>query len=306
MTLRIVFMGTPAFALPTLQALHDVHELVGVYCQAPEAAGRGMKLRKAAAHDWADVHGVPVFTPRSLRKQAAQDTLAALDADMFVVASYGLILPQAVLDMPRYGCVNIHPSLLPRWRGAAPLHRTVEAGDAETGVCIMRMDAGLDTGDVWARVTVPLPPRITTVQLHDMMAKLGADTLLQTLPRIVDGSLHATPQSNDGVTYAEKITKEEGRIDFNQPADMLDRKIRAFAPWPGTWLISHDTRLKVHAAEIGPATDAVPGTLLSDNGLVACGNGTSLQLQTLQREGKAATDAASFFRGFTAKVGDVL
>lgn len=307
MTLRIVFMGSPVFVIPVLAALHNSHhQLVGAYCRAPDTAGRGMKLRKVPVHEFAESHSIPVFTPKSLRKSAAQDELRALQPDLAVVAGYGMILPQVVLDIPRYGCLNIHPSLLPRWRGATPVQRTIEAGDAESGVCVMQLDAGMDTGALWSvRRGVAVPPDATSDTLYTTLFQMGADLLLPVIDRVVAGE-KPTPQAADGVTHAPMITKEEAQVDFTKPAEVLERQVRAFTPWPGSWFISQGTRIKVHAASVGPASTAAAGTLLDMDGLVACGNGTSLRLTSVQREGKPKMDAASFFRGFGLKAGDSL
>lgn len=307
MTLRIVFMGSPVFVIPVLETLHaSPHELVGVYCRAPDTAGRGMKLRKVPVHEFADAHAIPVFTPKSLRKAAAQEELAALKPDIAVVAGYGMILPQAVLDIPRYGCLNIHPSLLPRWRGATPVQRTIEAGDAETAVCVMQLEAGMDTGPLWhVSPRMKVPADATSDTLYDTLFRQGADALLSVIDRVIAGE-KPTPQATDGVTHAAMVTKAEAELDFNKPADVLERQVRAFTPWPGTWFISHGTRIKVHAAAVGPASTAPAGTLLDIDGIIACGNGTSLHLTSVQREGKPKMDAPSFFRGFGIKAGDSL
>lgn len=307
MTLRIVFMGSPVFVIPVLEALHNSpHSLVGVYCRAPSPSGRGMKLRPVPVHERAEQLDLPVFTPKSLRKNLAQEELAMLKPDLAVVAGYGMLLPQAVLDIPRYGCLNIHPSLLPRWRGATPVQRTIEAGDVETGVCVMQLDAGMDTGPLWSvspRMTVP--DDATSDTLYTTLFRMGAEMLLPVIDRVLAGE-SPIPQAQSGALHAPAVTKEEAQLDFTEPAEVLARKIRAFTPWPGTWIISADTRIKIHAATIGPANQAAPGTLLDTNGLVACGKGTSLRLLTVQREGKPKMSAGDFFRGFTVKVGDRL
>lgn len=306
--LRVVFMGTPAFGLPCLEALHSRHQLIAVYSQPPQAADRGLQLRQSPVQRWAESKGVPVFTPKSLRKAAAQTEFASLQPDVAVVAAYGLILPQAVLDIPRYGCINLHGSLLPRWRGAAPIQRAIAAGDSESGVSIMQMAAGLDTGPVWRHGTVPITAGTTASTLHDTLATLGAALILPALDDVMAGTLQPTPQPEEGVTYADKITKAEGALDFATNAAVLERKIRAFTPWPGAWFISQGVRIKVLQASVGPPQhqQAACGTLLRADGLISCGDGTSLQLQQVQREGKAATDAAAFFRGFSVKAGMLL
>jgi methionyl-tRNA formyltransferase len=307
-SLKVVFMGSPAFVVPVAEVLRaSTHTLAAVYTREPDAAGRGMKVRPCPMHEWALAQGIPVFTPKSLKKAEAQAELAALQPDVIVVAAYGLILPQVVLDIPRYGCINIHPSLLPRWRGATPIQRPIQAGDAETGVCVMQMGAGLDDGPVWDVRRVPITPTTTAGELHDSLFKLGADMLLPVIDRAVRGDA-PTLQTDDGVTYAEKIDKAEAVIDFNKSAIEIDRHIRAFTPWPGAFFIARDVRVKVHHAVIAQplSTHQAPGTLLDDDGLVACGNNTALRLLTLQREGRQATDAPSFLRGFGVKTGEVL
>lgn len=309
--LRVVFMGTPAFGLPCLRVLHQHHHVVAVYSQPPQAAARGLQVRPSAVQAWAETAGVPVHTPKSLKKLPAQEIFQALQADLAVVAAYGLLLPPAILNAPRFGCLNLHGSLLPRWRGAAPIQRAIAAGDTETGLCMMQMDAGLDTGAVWRTARVPISESTTASQLHDILAQLGAELILPTLAAITSGIEKPVPQPESGATYAAKITKDEGLLDFNESAPVLVRRVRAFTPWPGTWFISHhesskNTRIKVLQAELGPSITAPAGTLLNASGLVACGDGTSLQLRHLQREGKGAVPADAFFRGFPVKVGEVL
>ncbi|MGE3770369.1 MAG: methionyl-tRNA formyltransferase [Bdellovibrionales bacterium] len=304
--LRIIFMGSPSFVVPVAEALRvSAHNLIGVYCRAPDNAGRGMKLRKVPVHEWADAHSVPAYTPLSLRKKEAQDELAALQPDLCVVAGYGMILPQAVLDIPTYGCINVHPSLLPRWRGATPVQRTIEAGDAETGVCIMQLDAGMDTGPLWdVQHGVKVEPTITAGALYDKLFEMGAAQLSSVIKSVVAGE-KPTPQATEGVTHAGLIEKAEGAMNFNRTAAELERQTRAFKPWLDAWFSSNNQRIKVHAAAVGPATDKPARTLLPGNA-VACGQGTSLILLTLQREGGKPQSADEFFRGFKANVGDVL
>lgn len=306
--LRIVFMGSPAFVVPVAEAVHALpHDLIGVYCRAPEAAGRNMKLRKVPVHEWAEANGVPVYTPTSLRTKEAQDALAALKPDLCVVAGYGMILPQAILDIPRYGCLNVHPSLLPRWRGATPVQRSIEAGDAETGVCIMQLEAGMDTGPLWdVQRGIAITPTVTSGELYDTLFRLGAAQLGSVISRVVAGE-KPTPQADTGVTHAAKIEKADAQLDLTQPADVLDRRIRAFNPWPGAWfMVRGNQRMKVHMARAEGTTANAPGTLLDMDGLIATGNGTALRLMTVQREGKTAQPAAEMLRGFGAKVGEIL
>lgn len=290
--MRLVFMGSPAFAVPALRALHAAHTVVAVYCQPPKPAGRGLAATKCAVHRTADLLGMPVRTPRRLRADAAEHAFfAGLDADAAVVAAYGLILPQAMLDAPRRGCLNIHASLLPRWRGAAPINAAILAGDAETGITIMRMDRGLDTGPMLLREATPIGPRETAASLHDRLAELGARLILRALAE----DPPAVPQPPVGVTHAPKLGREDGRLDWRRDAAALDRQVRALDPWPGTFCMLDGTVLKVLAAE--PAEGSGPaGTVLDQRLTVACGAG-ALRLLMVQAAGRRAMDAASFLRG---------
>lgn len=293
--LKIIFMGTPAFSVPVLAALAAAHDVVAVYCQPPKPAGRGMEVQKTPVHLEAERLGIPVFAPKSFRKEPdAVDIFRSHDADLAVVVAYGMILPQDVLDVPRLGCVNIHASLLPRWRGAAPLQRAIEAGDTETGVCIMQMEAGLDTGPVWRTATTPITDQTTLPALHDTLSALGAREILAALPDIAAG-IAPTSQPDDGVTYAKKVERDEGRIDWNDSAALIHRKLRAFTPWPGLFFTLHGARVKVLEAAIANGT-GTPGTLIDKLGIVACGTG-ALQLIRIQREGKPQMAAADFLRG---------
>ena len=232
--LRIAFMGSPDFSVPILHALRDAgHGIAAVYCRPPRPADRGQKERKCAVHAAADEAGLEVRTPKSLQGEAAQADFAALDLDAAVVAAYGLILPKAILDAPKHGCLNVHASLLPRWRGAAPIQRAIEAGDAETGVTIMRMDEGLDTGGMLLAERVAITSAATGGSLHDDLSAMGARLIVEALGRLAEGALDATPQPEDGVTYARKLNRSEARIDFSQPAQVIERRLRAFDPWPG-------------------------------------------------------------------------
>ncbi len=290
--MRLAFMGSPDFAVPALRALHDAgHQVAAVYTQPPRPAGRGNQVRRSAVHQAADALGLPVRHPAGLRRDpAVLAEFAALQLDAAVVAAYGLILPQAMLDAPARGCLNIHASLLPRWRGAAPIHAAVLAGDAATGVTIMQMDAGLDTGAMLLRGSVPIGPRATTATLHDALAALGAELVLRALAE----QPAPLPQPAEGVTYAAKLTRADSVLDWTRPAAELDRQVRAMTPWPGTIATLDGDTLKVLAAE--PATGAgPPGTVLA--GLtVACGEG-ALRLTRVQRAGRAALDADAFLRG---------
>jgi methionyl-tRNA formyltransferase len=307
--LRLAFMGTPDFALPTLKALAAAgHDIAAVYSQPPRPAGRGQKDRPSPVQAYAESRGWPVRTPTSLKMPEAQADFAALDLDVAVVVAYGLILPQAILDAPRLGCVNVHASLLPRWRGAAPIQRAILAGDSETGVTIMQMDAGLDTGAMILQQAVPITAETSAQALHDELAELGGATINQALAGLDSGALEPRPQPDEGVTYADKLDKAEGRLDWTQAAEVVERRIRAFTPWPGAYFEVEGQkgreRIKVLAAQVRPG-DGAPGTLLDDRATVACGEG-SLRLTKLQRAGKAPMEAEAFLRGFDLPAGQVL
>lgn len=291
--MKIVFMGSPAFSVPVLDALLAAgHEIVCVYCQPPRPAGRGKKDRPTPVQARAEALGLPVRHPRSLKDAEDQARFAALDADIAVVVAYGLILPQAVLDAPARGCLNIHASLLPRWRGAAPIHRAIMAGDEETGVCIMQMEAGLDTGPTLLCEETRIGAEETTAQLHNRLSVLGAGLIVTALSQLDD--LTATPQPEAGVTYAAKIDKAEARIDWSRPATEVDRQIRGLSPFPGAWCMMGQERLKLLSARVVPFAGA-PGTVLNGT-VVACGSG-AVELLSLQRQGKRAMDPAEFLRG---------
>lgn len=295
--MRLAFFGTPDFAVAALAALRAAgHDVVRVYTRAPRPAGRGQKLRQSPVHDLADAAGIPVATPKSLRDPQVQADFAALDLDAAVVVAYGLILPPEILTAPRHGCLNIHASLLPRWRGAAPIQRAILGGDAETGVTIMAMDEGLDTGPMLLVETLPITAATTAGMLHDDLAALGARLICQALENLAGGDLKPTPQPADGATYADKITAADAHLDWRNPANHLDRQVRAFAPWPGTWFDHQGKRIKVRAATPVPGQGA-PGQVVAPPLTVACGDG-ALRLETLQREGKAPMAAEAFVRGF--------
>ena len=298
--MRVIFMGTPAFALPALTALlASEHSVVAVYSQPPRPAGRGQKLTPSPIQQLAEQHGIPVYTPTSLKSAESQQQFAALQADVAVVAAYGLLLPQAILDAPKHGCINIHPSDLPRWRGAAPIQRTIMAGDSHTACCTMQMDAGLDTGAVLLREAYSIPHGTTAGQLHDVMANMGAAQVIQVLATMPP----ATPQSDSGVTYAAKITKSDQWIDWAQSATRIYQQMLGLSPAPGALCRYGDETLKIFAAEvIAQPCDAAPGTLLDNGLLVATGQG-SLRITRLQRPNKAAMDAADFLRGSPVAAG---
>jgi methionyl-tRNA formyltransferase len=292
-------MGTPEFAVPTFtEIVSSGHEVVAVYTRAPKPAGRGQAERKSPIHVAAEGFGIPVMTPKSLRNEAEQIAFAAFDADVAVVVAYGLILPKPILDAPRLGCLNLHGSLLPRWRGAAPIQRAVLAGDARTGAMVMQMDEGLDTGPIALVDEMAIGPDMTSGELHDKMMLVGADLMGRALAALERGSLTFTPQNEEGVTYASKIDKAEARIDWSKPAQVVHNLIRGMSPFPGAWfeleLGGQATRVKVLRSTLGQGS-GVPGTILPDL-TIACGDG-AVRLVSLQREGKAAMDAATFLRG---------
>ena len=291
--MRIIFMGTPDFAVPALRALHEAgHDIACVYTQPPRPAGRGKQLRASPVQVAAEALGLTVRSPVSLRGADAQAEFAALGADVAVVAAYGLILPQVVLDAPEHGCLNIHASLLPRWRGAAPIHRAVMAGDHETGVTMMQMEAGLDTGPMLHTVRVPVG-RKTTGELTDELAALGAEAMVTVLSDLAT----FTPQAQDdsAAIYAPKIDKAESRIDWAEPADVIERKVRALAPFPGAWFDLSGERVKLLLAEVVDGNSA-PGAAIDDDFTIACGNGAIRPLR-LQRAGKPVLERSEFLRG---------
>jgi methionyl-tRNA formyltransferase len=305
-SLRLAFLGTPDFALPTLGALAEAgHEIAAVYCQPPRPAGRGHKMKPSPVQQLAESRGWPVRTPKSLRDPAEQAAFADLGLDGAVVVAYGLLLPKAVLEAPRLGCFNVHASLLPRWRGAAPIQRAILAGDDRTGISIMKMDEGLDTGPVYLSEAVPITARTTGADLHDGLANLGARLMVEVLERLMqDPSFQPVPQPEDGVTYAAKLEKGEGQLDWSEPAEVLERKVRALTPWPGAWFESGGERIKVLRALAVEGASA-PGTLLEDPLTVACGEG-ALKLLEVQRGGRRAMNAADFRRGFALRSGEKL
>ena len=293
--LRIVFMGTPDFSVPALDALVKAgHEIVAVYCQPPRPAGRGKKERPSPVQARAEALELEVRHPASLKSAPEQAEFAALKADVAVVVAYGLILPQAILDAPLNGCLNIHASLLPRWRGAAPIHRAIMAGDTETGVCIMQMEAGLDTGPVLLRKSTAIGAEETTGQLHNRLSALGADAIVEALGRLDD--LTPEPQEQHGITYAEKIDKSEAHIDWAWRAAEVDRHIRGLSPFPGAWCDANGQRLKFLASRVVSGCGA-PGEILDDALTVACGQG-AVEILRLQRAGKGPQDRDTFLRGF--------
>lgn len=291
--MKVVFMGTPAFSVPVLEALVEAgHEVCAVYTQPPRPAGRGKKERPSPVHARALELDLEVRHPARLKAAEDQAAFADLNADVGIVVAYGLILPQAILDAPVAGCLNIHASLLPRWRGAAPIHRAIMAGDQETGVCIMQMEAGLDTGPVLLRAATSITSADTTARLHDRLSAMGAQLIVDALTRLPD--LTPTPQPETGVTYAEKIDKTEARVDWTRPAVEVDRLIRGLSPFPGAWCEIAGERIKLLDAEVADGTGP-PGAYLGDF-VVACGHG-AVRITQAQRQGKRAVPAADFLRG---------
>jgi len=302
--LRLAFMGSPAFSVPALRGLVEAgHEVACVYAQPPRPAGRGQRETPCPVHQAAIEMGLPVRTPARVRRDVAEhDAFAALGLDAAVVVAYGLILPGPMLAAPRLGCLNIHASLLPRWRGAAPIHAAVLAGDAETGITIMRMDEGLDTGPMLLREATPIGPRETTAEVHDRLSAMGARLILRALAE----RPAEIPQPEEGATYAPKLGKEDGRLDWAEPASALDRRVRAMTPWPGAFTALGGEVLRVLSAEPAPGREAAAGTVLDDAMLVACGGGTALRLLRVQKAGRAAMEAGAFLRGHAVPTGTVL
>lgn len=318
--MKLVFAGTPEFAAVALAHLHAAgHDVVLVLSQPDRPAGRGMKLHPSPVKQFALAHGMAVAQPRSLRldgkypgdAEAARVALVAVQADAMVVAAYGLMLPQWVLELPRLGCFNIHASLLPRWRGAAPIHRAIEAGDAVTGITIMQMDAGLDTGDMLLRQVLPILPLDTTGSLHDRLAELGGELMVEVLTLARQGKLQPVPQALEGITYASKIDKAEASIDWSQPAQTISQRVRAFNPFPGASTACAGETLKIWAAEPGPAlapAPQIPGQILAlePSGIVVAARDSTLIITELQRPGGKRLFSTEFLRGCPLQVGQVL
>jgi methionyl-tRNA formyltransferase len=293
-------MGTPEFAVPTLEKLADVHQVVGVVTQPDRRAGRGRKVAPSPTKQAAQARGLSLFQPQTLRTSEAVAQLAAWEPDIIVVAAFGQILRQDVLDLPPHGCLNVHASLLPRWRGAAPVPAAILAGDEITGVTIMEMDAGLDTGPILAQREEPIRPNDTRAMLEERLARLGAELLIETLPAYLAGDLLPQPQPEEGVTYTEQLRKEDGLLDWSRSAVELDRQVRAFNPWPGTFTTLHGQRLRVRQAAPLPdwRGDAPPGTVVAlvDGCAVATGEG-ALRLEEVQLAGKRPVDIEAFLCG---------
>ena len=297
--LKVVFAGTPEFAAEALTALiNSEHEVIAVYTQPDRPAGRGRKLKASPVKEVAEKYNLPIYQPESLKSESDQQQLRELNPDVMIVAAYGLILPQVVLDIPRMGCLNIHASLLPRWRGAAPIQRAILAGDTETGITIMQMNAGLDTGDMLSTSTCPIEQSETAGSLHDKLATLGASSLLKTLNQLLSGKIKAVKQDDSQASYAHKLEKQEAQLDWTLSAEQLDRQIRAFNPWPVAFFLVDDQTVRVWDAEIIDKQGSA-GTVLQSNknGIdIACGH-NSLRLLKLQPPGKKAMDVASFLNG---------
>jgi methionyl-tRNA formyltransferase len=303
MPLRLIFMGTPDFSVPTLlELVAHGHEIAAVYTRAPKPGGRrGLQLQPTPVEEAARKLGVPVLTPKTLKTPEALEEFRAFDADAAVVVAYGMILPQAILDAPKLGCYNLHASLLPRWRGAAPINRAIMAGDAESGVMVMKMDVGLDTGDVAMAERLPITDNMTALDLHDRLSRLGADLMVRAMAALARGGLQLKRQSEDGVTYAAKIDKAEARIDWTRPAREVLRHIHGLSPFPGAWAELENARVKILRCELAKGT-GTPGEVLDDHLTIACGEG-AIRLIELQREGKARMQAADFLRGVPLKTG---
>lgn len=297
--MRLIFMGTPAFAVPTLQALLDSsHDVVAVYTQPPRPAHRGQKETPSPVHTLASGHGVPVHIPASLKSAEEQAVFANHQADCAVVAAYGMLLPVPILEAPRLGCINVHPSKLPRWRGAAPIQRTIMAGDAETAVCIMQMAEGLDTGDIFLQKEYAVPSGITSGELHDLLAREAGPLVLRTLEGLAAGTITPRPQSAEGVTYAKKITKEEALIDWSKPVDDILHLIHGLNPAPGAYFMLQGERIKLWKAQKSCTRDAVLGSLHLNPFSITCMDGSILPT-LLQREGKKAMPVEEFLKGFS-------
>lgn len=303
---KIVFMGTPAFALPSLTALMVSHQVVGVVTQPDRRAGRSKRLRESPVKTLARETGLPLIQPHRIREEAAIETLCSWAADLHVVAAYGQILPPSLLDLPRFGTVNVHASLLPRWRGAAPIQAAIRAGDCESGATIMLLDEGLDTGPLLAKRALPLAPDETGQSLHDKLSMLGAELLVETLPRYLSGEIEPQHQDDSRATYAPRIKKEEGRIDWTCPARLIERMVRAFTPWPGAYTCWAGAPLRILAGHHG-AGSAESGRVIEKDGHIAVGTGDGLYYPTsLQAPGKRRLSVADFVNGYRHFAGALL
>jgi len=301
MPLRLIFMGTPDFSVPTLlELVAHGHEIAAVYTRAPKPGGRrGLQLQPTPVEEAARKLGVPVLTPKTLKTEEALEEFRSFDADAAVVVAYGMILPQAILDAPKLGCYNLHASLLPRWRGAAPINRAIMAGDAESGVMVMKMDVGLDTGDVAMAERLAITDTMTALDLHDRLSRLGADLMVRAMAALGRGGLQLKKQSEDGVTYAAKIDKAEARVDWTRPAHAVLRHIHGLSPFPGAWAELDNARVKILRCELAKGSGE-PGAVLDDQLTIACGEG-AIRIIELQREGKGRMQAGDFLRGVPVK-----
>lgn len=303
---KIVFMGTPDFSVSTLKALIEHHEVIGVVTQPDRPAGRGGKVRMSPIKEVALALSIPVFQPEKIRLAEAMEELQQWQADVYVVAAFGQILPQKVLDIPPHGSINVHASLLPRWRGAAPIHAAIRAGDSETGITIMLMDAGLDTGPMLKKRAIPIATDETGQSLHDKLAELGAELLIETLPDYLSGKIKAQAQPKEGITYSPQIKKEEGQIDWTQDAASIERLVRAFTPWPGTFTYWNGKQVKIHAGENGEGNLDL-GKVDKIEGRVAIGTGEGVYFPlVVQLSGKKRIDINSFINGYSDFVGSKL
>ncbi|ACS50459.1 methionyl-tRNA formyltransferase [Bartonella grahamii as4aup] len=302
MALRLSFMGTPDFSVPILRALLDAgHDVVAVYSQPPRPAGRrGLKLIPSPVHNVAKEESIPIFTPQTLKTIEQQEQFAALSVDVAIVVAYGLLLPKAILETPRFGCFNAHASLLPRWRGAAPIQRAIMAGDKETGIMIMKMDEGLDTGPIALSRSIPITDNTTTAELLNKLSHIGAELMVETLSTLEKGQLKLTPQSEEGITYAAKIKKEETRIDWTKPAEFIHRHIRALSSSPGCWcnmnIGGREERVKILDSRLTTGPSLEIGRIEPDSLIVHCGQGR-IEITSLQRSGGKVLDSATFLRG---------
>jgi methionyl-tRNA formyltransferase len=314
--LKIAFMGTPDFAATALQALIDSdHDVVAAYSQPPRPKGRGHKVQKSPVHILAEENGIAVYTPQSFKKEPEAVTIfEGLELDIAVVAAYGLLLPQSILDAPKYGCLNIHGSILPRWRGAAPIQRAILAGDTQSGITIMQMDIGLDTGAMISKETTPITRQTTAQSLHDDLAEIGSRLVVEALDVLANtGALESESQNDDDANYAHRLSRDDGRIDWTQPADAIERQMRSLTPWPGIWCLdASGKRMKIHdlsLVETDTQNDGAGGhpcgALLDKSGLIVCGENTVLKIGRLQPENAKAMDVASALNGGYIAIGDV-
>ncbi|MBL0942203.1 MAG: methionyl-tRNA formyltransferase [Alphaproteobacteria bacterium] len=296
--MNLIFMGTPDFAVPTLAAIYNAgHKILRVYTQPPRPAGRGHQMHLSAVHQYALKHQLQVSTPVCLKSTEEREKFSALKADVAIVAAYGLLLPLPLLQAPRFGCLNVHGSLLPRWRGAAPIHRAILEGDTQTGITIMQMEQGLDTGPIIMQDSIPIDDQATSSQIHDQLANLGAQLMLQTLENLQTASLKTIPQPSVGISYAKKLERSEGRIYWQDTAETLERKVRALNPWPGVWFEYQNARIKILKAQIAEnPQNAAPGTILDKNFTVACGQ-DALKLLEIQKAGGRILEGQAFLNG---------